>query len=126
MALPTQMPFHGSASTPKFDGKTPLLLPRFLEDVEIIGTATTLTDAEKVQTSSRYANLEESEGWELLPEAIVIPVDWAAFTHTVKALYPGCEGANPIAKLTFSTSSKNIGPSLCRPLLNSVNTKANL
>ena len=94
MALPTQMPLCGSASAPKFDGKTPLLLPRFLEDVDILGTATTLTDAAKVWTSIHYADLEESEGWELLPEAIVIPADWAAFTLTITALYPGCEGAN--------------------------------
>ena len=94
MALPAQMPLRGSASAPKFDGKTPSLLPRFLEDVDILGTAATLTDAEKVWTSIRYANLEESEGWELLPEAIVVPADWAAFALAVKALYPGCEGAN--------------------------------
>ena len=94
MALPAQMPLRGSASAPKFDGKTPSLLPRFLEDVDILGTAATLTDAEKVRTSIRYADLEESEGWELLPEAIVVPADWAAFALAVKALYPGCEGAN--------------------------------
>ena len=94
MALPAQMPLHGSASAPKFDGQTPSLLPRFLEDVDILGTTTTLTDAEKVRTSIRYADLKESEGWELLPEAIVIPADWTAFALAIKALYPGCEGAN--------------------------------
>ena len=94
MALPTQMPLHGSASAPKFDGKTPSLLPRFLDDVDILGTTATLTDAKNVRTSIRYADLEESEGWELLPEAIVVPANWAAFTLTVKALYPGYEGAN--------------------------------
>ena len=62
MALPAQMPLRGSASAPKFDGKTPSLLPRFLEDVDILGTTATLTDAEKVRTSIRYADLEESEG----------------------------------------------------------------
>ena len=94
MALPAQMPLRGSASALKFDGKTPSLLPRFLEDVDILGTAATLTDAEKVRTSIRYADLEELEGWELLPDAIVIPANWAAFALAVKALYPGCEGAN--------------------------------
>ena len=67
MALSAHMPLHGSTSAPKSDGKTPLLLPRFLEDVDILGTAATLTDTEKVQTSICYADLEESEGWELLP-----------------------------------------------------------
>ena len=75
MALPAQMPLRGSTSAPKFDEKTPLLLPRFLEDVDILGTAAPLTDAEKVWTSICYADLKESEGWELLPEAIVIPAD---------------------------------------------------
>ena len=65
MALPAQMPLRGSASAPKFDGKTPLLLSRFLEGVDILGTAAILTDAEKVRTSIRYADLEELEGWEL-------------------------------------------------------------
>jgi hypothetical protein len=94
MALPAQMPFHGSASAPKFDRKTPSLLPRFLEDIEILGTTATLTNTEKVRTSICYADLEESESWELLPEAIVVPTDWAVFAHTVKALYPECDGAN--------------------------------
>ena len=94
MALPTQMPLRSSASAPKFDGKTPSLLPRFLDDVDILGTTATLTDAKNVRTSIRYADLEESEGWELLPEAIVVPANWAAFALTVKALYPGYEGAN--------------------------------
>ena len=71
-----------------------MLLSRFLEGVDILGTAAILTDAEKVRTSIRYADLEELEGWELLPEAIVIPADWAIFALAVKALYPGCEGAN--------------------------------
>jgi hypothetical protein len=94
MALPAQIPLRGSASAPKFDRKTPSLLPRFLEDVEILGTTATLTNTEKVQTSICYADLEESESWELLPEAIVVPADWAVFARTVKALYPGCDSAN--------------------------------
>ena len=94
MALLAQMPLRGSASAPKFDGKSLSLLPRFLEDVDILGTAATLTDAKKVWTSIHYTNPKESEGWELLPEAIVIPADWAAFALVVKALYPGCKGAN--------------------------------
>ena len=91
MTLPTQMPLHGSTSTPKFDEKTPSLLPRFLEDVDILGTAATLTDAEKVWTSICYANLKESEGLELLPEAIVVPADWAAFALAVKGANRYCQ-----------------------------------
>ena len=89
-----QMPLHGTQNAPKFDGKTPALLPRFLEDVNIIGTAAGISEAEKIRAAIWYADLEEAEGWELLPEATAVPADWGNFVDAVKKLYPGCEGAN--------------------------------
>ena len=95
MANPApQMPLCGTQNAPKFDGKTPALLPRFLEDVDILGTAASITDLEKIRATIRYADLEEAEGWELLDEVAANPLDWANFARAVKKLYPGCEGAN--------------------------------
>ena len=88
------MPLHGTQNALKFDGKTPALLPRFLEDVNIIRMVAGISEAEKIHAAIRYADLEEAEGWELLPEATTVPADWSNFVDTVKKLYPGCEGAN--------------------------------
>ncbi|KAF8548030.1 hypothetical protein OG21DRAFT_1489721 [Imleria badia] len=86
-----QMPLRGSTSALKFDRKNPALLPRFLEDVDLLGTAAGLSDAQKIRTSIQYADLEESEGWELLPAAMALPAVWNDFITAVKALYPGCK-----------------------------------
>ena len=95
MANPTpQMLLRSAQNAPKFDGKTLALLPCFLEDVDILGTAAGITDLEKIRAAIRYADLEEVEGWELLDEVAANPLDWANFTRAVKKLYPGCEGTN--------------------------------
>ena len=95
MANPApQMPLRGTQNALKFDGKTPALLPRFLEDVDILGTAASITDLEKICAAIRYADLEEAEGWELLDEVAANPPDWANFAQGVKKLYPSCEGTN--------------------------------
>ena len=56
--------------------------------------AASISEAEEIHAAIRYANLEEAEGWELLPEATAVPADWSNLVDTVKMLYPGCEGAN--------------------------------
>ena len=89
-----QMLLCSTQNALKFDGKTPALLPCFLEDVDILGTVVGITDLEKICAAIRYADLEEAEGWELLDEVAANPPDWANFTRAVKKLYPGCEGAN--------------------------------
>ena len=95
MANPApQMLLRSTQNAPKFDGKTLALLPRFLEDVDILNTATSITDLEKICAAIRYADLEEVEGWELLDEVTANPPDWVNFAWAVKKLYPGCEGAN--------------------------------
>ena len=95
MANPApQMPLRGTQNAPKFDGKTPALLPRFLKDVDILGTAAGITDLEKIHAAIRYGDIEEAEGWKLLDEVAANPPDWANFAQAVKKLYPGCEGAN--------------------------------
>ena len=88
------MPLRGTQNAPKFDGKTPALLPCFLEDVDILSTVAGIMDLEKIRAAIRYADLEEAEGWELLDEVTANPLDWVNFTWAVKKLYPGCEGAN--------------------------------
>ena len=88
------MPLRGTQNAPKFDGKTPALLPCFLEDVDILSTVAGIMDLEKIRAAIRYADLEEAEGWELLDEVTANPLDWANFAQAVKKLYPGCEGAN--------------------------------
>ena len=95
MANPApQMLLHGTQNAPKFDGKTPALLPHFLEDVDILSTAAGIMDLEKICATIRYADHEEVEGWELLDEVTANPPDWVNFAQAVKKLYPGCKGAN--------------------------------
>ena len=95
MANPApQMLLHSTQNAPKFDGKTPALLPCFLKDVDILGTAAGIMDLEKICAAIRYADLKEAEGWELLDEVAANPPDWANFAWAVKKLYPGCKGAN--------------------------------
>ena len=89
-----QMPLCGTQNALKFDGKTLALLPRFLEDVNILSTVASITDLEKICAAIRYADLEEAEGWELLDEVAANPPDWVNFTRAVKKLYPSCKGAN--------------------------------
>ena len=89
-----QMPLRGTQNASKFDGKTPALLPRFLKDVNILGTVASITDLEKIRAANGYADLEEFEGWELLDEVPTNPPDWANFARAVKELYPGCKGTN--------------------------------
>ncbi|KAF8547113.1 hypothetical protein OG21DRAFT_1490503, partial [Imleria badia] len=81
------------ATTPRSNGQ-PSIPDASLKDVDLLGTASGLTDTQKIWTSIRYTDLEESEGWKLLPEATAAPAAWAAFVIAVKALYSGCEGAN--------------------------------
>ena len=95
MANPaSQMPLRSIQNAPKFDGKTLALLLRFLEDVDIFGTAASIMDLEKIHAAIRDADLEEAEGWELLDEVTANPPDWTNFARAVKKLYPGCKGAN--------------------------------
>ena len=95
MANPApQMPLRGTQNAPKFDGKTLPLLPHFLEDVNILGTAASIIDLEKICAAIRYADLKEAEGWGLLDEVTTNPLDWTNFTWAVKKLYPSCKGAN--------------------------------
>ena len=90
MAHVVQMPLHGTQSAPKFDGKTPALLPHFLKDINILGTAAGITQEAKIRAAIRYANLKE----ELLAEATAALADWNNFVNTIKKLYPGCKGTN--------------------------------
>ena len=95
MANPApQMLLCSTQNAPKFDGKTPALLPCFLEDVDILSTASGIMDLEKICAAIRYADLKEAEGWELLDEVTTNPLDWANFAQAVKKLYPSCKGAN--------------------------------
>ena len=95
MANPApQMPLRSTQNALKFDGKTLALLPRFLEDLNILGTVASIMDLEKICAAIRYADLKEAEGWELLDEVTANPPDWANFAWAVKKLHPGCEGAN--------------------------------
>ena len=76
MANPApQMLLHRTQNAPKFDGKTLPLLPHFLEDVNILSTAASITDLEKICAAIRYADLKEAEGWGLLDEVTTNPLD---------------------------------------------------
>ena len=111
MANPApQMPLCGTQNAPKFDGKTPALLPHFLKDVDILGTAASITDLEKIRAAIRYADLEEMEGWELLDEVTANPPDWANFTQAAKKLYPVAKAPTDTVRPIFNIWSRSFGP----------------
>ena len=100
---PQQMPLRGTQNAPKFDGKTPAVLPRFLEDVNLLGTATGINDAEKICYAMRYADLNEAEVWQTVDAASTTNPVWNDFVNQVKELYPGCEGTNRFCCVAFIT-----------------------
>ena len=89
-----QMPFRGTPNAPKFSGKTPSELPRYLEDIDLLGHAAALDQAQKIKAAIRYAALDEAGVSQTLPEATANPADLDAFVAAIKKLHPGCEGAN--------------------------------
>ena len=91
---PQQMPLRGTQNTPKFNGKTPVVLPHFLEDVDLLGTATSINDAKKIHYAMRYADLNEAEVWQTVDAASAMNPVWNDFIDQVKELYLGCEGTN--------------------------------
>ena len=91
---PFQMPLWGTPNAPKFSGKMPSELPQYLEDIDLLGDAAILDEAQRIKVTIRYAALDEAEVWQMLPEAIANPADWADFVAATKKLYPRCEGAN--------------------------------
>jgi hypothetical protein len=94
MAQPLQMPLRGTPNAPKFDGKKPSELPRYLEDIDFLGDVVALDQAKKIKAAIRYAALDEAEVWQTLPEASTTPANWDNFIKAVKTMYPGCEGTD--------------------------------
>ena len=91
---PQQMPLRGTKDAPKFDGNVPALLPRFLEDVDLLATAAGINDAKKIRYAMWYVDLDEAEVWQTVSAASAAIPDWDDFIDQVKELYPGCEGSN--------------------------------
>ncbi|KIN98624.1 hypothetical protein M404DRAFT_31267, partial [Pisolithus tinctorius Marx 270] len=87
-----QMLLHGTQNSPKFSGDSPAQLPCYLEDIDFLSTLAALDDCGKIKAAIRYADLEEAEVWQTLPETAPAADDWDAFVVAVKGLYPGCEG----------------------------------
>ena len=88
------MPLWGTKDAPKFNGKVPALLPRFLEDVDLLATAAGINDTEKICYAMRYVDLNEAEVWQTVSAASTVILDWDDFVDQVKELYLGCEGSN--------------------------------
>jgi hypothetical protein len=86
------MPLRGTQNTPKFDGKSSAQLPRYIENIEFLGTSANLSEEEQICTVIWYADLDKAEVWQTLPETTTVPADWVNFVTAVKDLYPGCEG----------------------------------
>ena len=78
------MPLRGTQNAPKFNGKTPAVLPRFLEDVDLLGTATGINDAEKIRYAMWYADLDEAEVWQTVDAASAANPVWNNFVNQVK------------------------------------------
>ncbi|KIO04376.1 hypothetical protein M404DRAFT_26237 [Pisolithus tinctorius Marx 270] len=70
----------------------PPQLLHYLKDIDFLSTLTALDDCGKIRAAIRYADLEEAEVWQTLPEAAPVADNWDAFIVAVKGLYPGCEG----------------------------------
>ena len=69
------MLLRGTPNAPKFDGKMLSQLPRYLEDIDLLGDQAGLDQEKKIKAALRYADLEEAELWETLPEATNNPAD---------------------------------------------------
>ena len=91
---PQQMPLRGTKDAPKFNGKIPALLPRFLKDVDLLVTAACINDVEKIHYAMWYADLDEAEVWQTVSTTSAAILDWDDFVDQDKELYPGCEGSN--------------------------------
>ena len=74
-AQPIPMPLRGTPNTPKFNGKTLSQLPRYLKDINLLGDQAGLDQEKKIKAALHYADLEEAELWEMLPEATNNPAD---------------------------------------------------
>jgi hypothetical protein len=94
MPNPIQMPLRGTQNAPKFDCKNCAQLPRYLEDIEFLGTSANLSKEEQIRVAIWYADLNEAKVWQTLPETTAVPANWVTFVAAVKDLYPGCEGAD--------------------------------
>ncbi|KIJ11547.1 hypothetical protein PAXINDRAFT_15544 [Paxillus involutus ATCC 200175] len=81
---PVPMLLHGSRDMSKFDGKSPVHLPQFFEDIEILGEAAGIDKATQIKATIRYADLNEVEVWQTLTAAS--GEDWDAFVVAVKDL----------------------------------------
>ncbi|KIM37972.1 hypothetical protein M413DRAFT_30618 [Hebeloma cylindrosporum] len=87
MATPVKtMPSRHDRAAPKFDGK-PKSLEAFLDDINQLSTACSLTNAEKIKWTVHYAPADESELWKMQPNYIA--EKWEEFQKELYALYPG-------------------------------------
>ena len=100
--VPFQMPLRGTPNAPKFSGKMPSELPRYLEDIDLLGDAAVLDEAQKIKANICYAALDEAEVWQTLPEETANPADWADFVAATKKLYPVLQSFFLIVPLYFS------------------------
>ncbi|KDR65203.1 hypothetical protein GALMADRAFT_82136, partial [Galerina marginata CBS 339.88] len=83
------MPSPRDPSAPKFDGQ-PRTLTRFLKEVYLLGKGCSLTDPKIIEWSIMYAEHNDSELWEQLPECH--KNNWELFRNAIIKLYPGADG----------------------------------
>ena len=91
-------------NTSKFSGKTPSELPQYLEDIDLLGDATVLDEAQKIKAAICYAALDQAEVWQTLPEATANPADWADFVAATKSCTPDARVLTGIVVLIFNIS----------------------
>ncbi|KAL5536572.1 hypothetical protein ACEPAF_394 [Sanghuangporus sanghuang] len=82
------MPLSYAEGAPVFDGSSPRLIGRFLEDVELLCIDAQLTDSDRVHWTIYYASLDVADQWSMLPEALVSSPTWSRFVTEVLELYP--------------------------------------
>jgi hypothetical protein len=87
------MPLRGDQSAPTFHGDEHDL-PRFFDEIDMLGSDCGLTDAMKIHYTLQYLNNNDYELWSSLPAAsakefIASAKDFIAFRRAVFGFYPG-------------------------------------
>jgi hypothetical protein len=83
------MPIRGSRQAPTFDGENENLL-RFFEDVSEHADLANINDPNHIKWTVRYANVQDSETWKLLP-TYAVGNNFNNFKAEVITLYPGID-----------------------------------
>lgn len=85
------MPLRGERRAPTFDPRVPRTLATFLDDLDTLFTsANIISDEHKKVYAWRYASIDDSDLWQVIPEADA-SCSYREFVGALYRLYPGSE-----------------------------------